>query len=1347
MDRNPDALSFLPRSVTRLLAEEARDFDLSDGSVIFADVAGFTPLTEALLVLGKEGSEELTRILNHHFSSMIAITERYGGDVLRFAGDAMTVFFPGDDGTEAVSCGLAMLLKMKEYSRVSSRAGEFELAMKIGCARGEVQIGIVGPEGGTDYYALGAPLDMSADAEHHASRGDLVISCDVAVPPGIRITRIGDGFSLVNGDPPEPSGKVSSAGPSRLSDITSLLPPYIIEQSQPGVVGEHRGTTVVFLSFPPPAGTPEKVHAELCRKFSEMLSVIRKYGGILNKVDFGDKGAKAVILFGAPVACENKEEMAVRAGLELVRTGGKEEAVKMGVTTSHLFSGPLGSPGRREFTVMGDGINLSARLMGYSKPGELIADENTYLGSRRAVEYRDRGEISVKGKAGLIKIYEPVSIREEYGETAAKKLYGMGSVQQELKEWLLSGDRVPLAILGDIGSGKTAAADWLFREATLREFKVQRIDLQPFSREMFFSLFSRLLKKMFDIRGAGDLPKIIKFIPPVSREFISLLPPYFGFEEAKDRALDKLGPKDRRDIAYSMLLALFENIDDTVFIVDNLSFADQASLDFLSYALNNSEKKLLDIASFSRKEVTGYGVFDVFRRVIELPAMEKEHLAELLDEEFRLRSVGDSFLDFMLDKSKGNPRLVGALMASIKNEGLILEKDGNCHLDEDRLFRTQFPDSLEAVYLKEFDKLSVGEKQVLFEASVLGTNVSMNLLEKMSSFSGSEMEALLVKITEKGFGRLDRSGRRPYFVFSDTLLYEAIYNLAPFSLKRTLHGQIVSYLTEMEGEDKPSLFPYLAYHSEKADDRENAVRFHRLAGKYFVEKSDNVSAMKHLEFVIAEAEHDVQYFDDSFCLLNILSDLGKFQDLKNLLGMLTGIQGSMSPEHVSRMLTHESFKSIREGDPVSAEGNLLKALHIAEENNIHKEIARSLLNLVGTVYGPSGRLKEGEESLAKILALPGFEEDTVFRVIALMNLGSICIQQGKFDVAKDFFRKSLRYADEGKLLSRKTTIYSNMITLAYWTGDYDKSLSYSKKGMELSKLFSQRDLFLDISNHCALSLWAKGKTSGSLSTSSEVREAAKLFGKPYEEAFSLVILGISQFEELMFSESLANTSLSAEKFDALGCGREASSSTFEYLRLIRHLEEEKLFSVALSKRGGKERILGDAKANYLPASLLSVLDAGEAVPSEDPDSAFFNWLGGRRKDLLVSWKNSILEKSATLRYDLKVKWTWAYLSEGMEPPFDPMRLLSRSPGGIFGLRILGILWRDANESGKSSKAAAIRKRLLDKLYFAKIHSDERIWECVIRDPEIANAIKGRVPSSTPPVPPKKKAGPRPASKR
>ena len=84
--------------------------DRVEGAAIFADISGFTPLTEALAEeFGPQrGAEELTANLNRVFHAIITELDRYGGDVIYFSGDAITCWIDGDDGERATACGLAM---------------------------------------------------------------------------------------------------------------------------------------------------------------------------------------------------------------------------------------------------------------------------------------------------------------------------------------------------------------------------------------------------------------------------------------------------------------------------------------------------------------------------------------------------------------------------------------------------------------------------------------------------------------------------------------------------------------------------------------------------------------------------------------------------------------------------------------------------------------------------------------------------------------------------------------------------------------------------------------------------------------------------------------------------------------------------------------------------------------------------------------------------------------------------------------------------------------------------------------------------------------------------------------
>ena len=144
--------------------------DRARGAALFADISGFTPLTEALVrELGpRRGADELTRQLNLVYDALIAEVHRYRGSVITFSGDAITCWFDGDDGLGATACGLAMQETMGQFAEVGTPSGgTVSLAMKAAVASGPVRRFLVGDPGIQTMDVLaGATLDRMAAGEH-----------------------------------------------------------------------------------------------------------------------------------------------------------------------------------------------------------------------------------------------------------------------------------------------------------------------------------------------------------------------------------------------------------------------------------------------------------------------------------------------------------------------------------------------------------------------------------------------------------------------------------------------------------------------------------------------------------------------------------------------------------------------------------------------------------------------------------------------------------------------------------------------------------------------------------------------------------------------------------------------------------------------------------------------------------------------------------------------------------------------------------------------------------------------------------------------------------------------------
>src|SRR5215471_1283735 len=187
--------AYIPMDRRQAMARDLSLPDRSCGTALFADISGFTPLTEALTrTLGpRRGAEELTIHLNTVYQALIQEVERYHGSVIAFAGDAITCWFEGDKGWDATNCALAMQRTMAQFSRVRLANGEeVSLAVKVGIASGPVRRFVVGnPEIQVLDVLAGQTLGRMAAAAHVASRGEVILAPEVAAELGDALQPLG----------------------------------------------------------------------------------------------------------------------------------------------------------------------------------------------------------------------------------------------------------------------------------------------------------------------------------------------------------------------------------------------------------------------------------------------------------------------------------------------------------------------------------------------------------------------------------------------------------------------------------------------------------------------------------------------------------------------------------------------------------------------------------------------------------------------------------------------------------------------------------------------------------------------------------------------------------------------------------------------------------------------------------------------------------------------------------------------------------------------------------------------------------------------------------------------------
>lgn len=417
------------------------------GAALFADISGFTSLTETLaLEIGlQRGAEEVIRHLNRVFSMLIADVHRFGGCVIGFSGDAITCWFDDLDtyGTQhkeisayrAVACALAMQAGMTQFETVMTHAEtQVELAIKVAVAAGTARRILVGRESGQQFDVLaGRTLQTLSTAENQADRGEIVVALQ-DFPGGVANLSVTDlrkngSYAVINAmkhdvkDTPWPKLSVEISE----DQARPWMLPTVFEHVRSGksdMLSELRPVAALFLKFGGLDYDRDPDAAERLDAFvSWVAQIVALHGGSIIQLTFGDKGSYLYIAFGAPISGRDDAVQATLSAMELGTPPAEFDSItdlQIGVAYGQMRVGTYGGPAHRTYGAIGDKTNLAARLMQASGEGILglpdhvrsavLCDVSIFDAARERIKFEPHPPIRVKGKSEPIQVYRPLQL-------------------------------------------------------------------------------------------------------------------------------------------------------------------------------------------------------------------------------------------------------------------------------------------------------------------------------------------------------------------------------------------------------------------------------------------------------------------------------------------------------------------------------------------------------------------------------------------------------------------------------------------------------------------------------------------------------------------------------------------------------------------------------------------------------------------------------------------------------------------------------------------------------------------------------------------------------------------------
>jgi class 3 adenylate cyclase len=423
---------------------------------MFLDLSGFSTMTDALMQHGQHGAEVLANLMHGVFDPLVESIFNYGGRIIGFAGDGIMALYPTDEDARsvalsAIASAWIVQHRLAEHGQRRTLYGTFQFTARIGLTYGSVSWGILRSEDrrNATYYFRGPAVEGASTAEHFAGIGAILITEELQGLLGDSILiKPAGAFHQVCGFSTEPPAAVAAALPEIDLEISRLfLPEEIIAQN---IRGEFRQVVNLFMRF------PEITSEQLENLTQTIFELKKKYGGLLSRIDFGDKGCNILILWGAPVAYENDIGRALNFVLDL--RSRIDVPVTAGLTYYIAHAGYLGSAMCEDYTCYGWGVNLASRFMVSAPIGEIWVDERIArrISNRFFLEFI--GEQRFKGFSALQRVHRLKNYNRDVEVIYMGEIIGRESELARLDkfvEMLWKHDFAGvMLILGDAGIGK-----------------------------------------------------------------------------------------------------------------------------------------------------------------------------------------------------------------------------------------------------------------------------------------------------------------------------------------------------------------------------------------------------------------------------------------------------------------------------------------------------------------------------------------------------------------------------------------------------------------------------------------------------------------------------------------------------------------------------------------------------------------------------------------------------------------------------------------------------------------------------------------------------------------------------
>jgi len=628
--------------------------------------------------------------------------------------------------------------------------------------------------------------------------------------------------------------------------------------------------------------SPEEITSLINQCFDLIGKVTERHEGHIDKF-IGDC---AMILFGVPTAIEHAQLKAVNAAIEIrneIRLFNSEMDlsnpldVHIGINSGPVLAGTVGSSGNKEFTVMGDTVNLASRLEDLSESGQILVGDSTYKLTMNDFKYCELKPVKIKGKEKPVNVFELLSIREQNTKfemnterMIQSEMIGRDQEFNKLElqvHKVIDGDGGIVSIVGEAGIGKSRLIAELKKERSMCKVLLLEGRALSVGANLSFhpiidilKIYANISEQDSAIVAANKLESAIKkALPDDTTEIFPFIATLMGMKLSgtnKEIATRVEGEGLEKQILKSLkiLISKLAELDPLIIIIEDMHWADLSTIELLESLFRLTENNRLLIINLFRPNYNNTGTriekklqedYSDFHTYIKLSPLDANSSTKLIYNLLKITGLSSSMREIIKNRSEGNPFFIEEVIRSFIDEGIVEFIDGKFQIT-DKINSVVIPYTIQELLISRIDRLDEETKSLLKMAAVIGRNFFYKILNEVA-FSINDIDKIINYLKEI---QLIREGKRfdeIEYLFKHALAQEAIYESLLLQKRKDLHLKVAISIEKVFTNKLHEFYGMLAYHFSNGEDLDRAEEYMLKAGEEAMKSSASVEALQYYQ--------------------------------------------------------------------------------------------------------------------------------------------------------------------------------------------------------------------------------------------------------------------------------------------------------------------------------------------------------------------------------------------------------------------------------------------------------------------------------------------------------------------